>query len=310
MGLARAARAASPRHFLIVAFDLIYLLLVAAILSLVLFSMNQRRASPIIAIFVRWLRWLIFAFGGAYLAVEFQLTDRPFLGLAAALFLLWFLGETVFNWLAISALSQSSLPLFPRYVANTSGEEWPTHPRLLRMREWLRANKFARVQALRAEIGGGVNLRVSVYQDAQAAIRLQVTFVPQANGAIAVCYTLSSRTSDGMRHVTDNLHLPFGGFYPENWLVERNPWRRRLPGLVRRHRARLASAGQLVPWRGEPLEDLNHQQFELERLNTELGFLVPHNQREEFGKMTHEGRFRVWREVWMLDYFGRASRYR
>ena len=30
---------------------------------------------------------------------------------------------------------------------------------------------------------------------------------------------------------------------------------------------------------------------------------------EEFGKMTYEGRFRVWREVWMLDYFGRPTRY-
>jgi hypothetical protein len=25
--------------------------------------------------------------------------------------------------------------------------------------------------------------------------------------------------------------------------------------------------------------------------------------------MTFEGRFRVWREVWMLDYFGRSVRY-
>jgi hypothetical protein len=77
-----------------------------------------------------------------------------------------------------------------------------------------------------------------------------------------------------------------------------------------RHQRRLAAAGEIpVPWMGEPLEDLNQQQFELERLNTELGFLLPHAEREEFGKMTYEGRFRVWREVWMLDYFGRPTRY-
>ncbi|OHE88944.1 MAG: hypothetical protein A3G75_04150 [Verrucomicrobia bacterium RIFCSPLOWO2_12_FULL_64_8] len=288
--------------------DPLYLLLAAAILGLALFSLNQRMASPVVAIFVRWLRWLLFSLGGAYVVEQVDPGGRPFWVVAAALFLLWFLGETVYNWMAISALSQSPLPLFPRYVVNTSGEEWPTHFRLLRVREWLRAQKFVQVQALRAEIGG-IQLRLSVYQDRTGTTRLQVLFVPQASGAISVCYTLASRTADGLRYVTDNLYLPFGGFYPENWLVERNPWRRRLSGLVARHQARLAAAGAFAPWTGEPLEDINQQQFELERLNTELGFLFPHDQREEHGNMTHEGRFRVWREIWTLDYFGRAARY-
>jgi hypothetical protein len=291
-------------------FDQSYVLLAVAILSLVLFSLNQRLASPVIAIFVRWLRWLLFALGGAFLAVEWGWTSRPFWVLAVGLFLLWFLLETIYNWLAISALSQSPLPLFPHYVVNASGEEWPTHPRLLKVREWLRAGKFTQVQALKAELGGGVFLRVSVYQDQAARTRIQVTFVPQANGAIAVCYTLATNLSDGLRYVTDNLYLPFGGFYPENWLVERNPWSRSLPRLVARHERRLAAAGgEFASWTVEPVEDLNHQQFELERLNTELGFLLPNDQREEYGKMTYEGRFRVWREVWMLDYFGRPTRY-
>jgi len=291
-------------------FDPAYLLLAAGILSLVLFSLNQRLASPVLAIFVRWLRWLLFAFVGAFLSAQLGWSSRPFWVLAMGLFLLWFLLETIYNWLAISALSQSPLPLFPHYVVNDSGEEWPTHPRLLKVREWLRAGRFTQVEALKAELGGGVCLRVSVYQDQAARIRIQVTFVPQANGAIAVCYTLATRLHDGLRYVTDNLYLPFGGFYPENWLVERKPWSRSLPRLLARHQRRLAAGGgDFLPWDLEPLEDLNRQQFELERLNTELGFLLPRDQREEYGKMTYEGRFRVWREVWMLDYFGRPTRY-
>ena len=291
-------------------FDPVYLLLAAAILSLVLFSLNQRLASPIIAIFIRWLRWLLFTFGGAFLVIEWGWSERPFWVLATALFLVWFLLETAYNWAAITALSESPLPLFPRYTANASGEEWPTHPRLLKVREWLRAHRYSQVQSLKAEIGGGIFLRLSVYQDREAKTRIQVTFVPQANGAISVCYTLTSCMEDGLRCITDNLYLPFGGFYPENWLVERKPWRRSLPWLVARHQRRLTTSGvKLRPWTMEPLEDLNQQQFELERLNTELGFLLPHFQREEFGKMTYEGRFRVWLEVWMLDYFGRPTRY-
>lgn len=308
----RLQRVLSPVHpnASIVQFDSVYLLLAAAIVSLVLFSLNQRLASPVIAIFVRWLRWLLFAFGGAFLVTQSGWSTRPFWVLTITLFILWFLLETIYNWIAISALSQSSLPLFPRYVVNTVGDEWPTHARLLKVREWLRAQKCTQAQALKAEIGGGIYLRLSIYQDHAARTRIQVTFVPQANGAISVCYTLSSRTGDGLRYVTDNLYLPFGGFYPENWLVVRAPWCRSLPRLMKRHERRLAAAHETTEaWSVEPVEDLNQQQFELERLNTELGFLLPRDQREEFGKMTYEGRFRVWREVWMLDYFGRATRY-
>ena len=128
--------------------------------ALVLMQLNQRLASPIVALIDRWLRWLVFAFGAAYLCTAYELVDRPFWALAGAFFLVWFLGETLYNWLAISAHSLSTLPLFPRYSVNSTGEEWPVQPRLLKIREWLRAEGFRQVQALKAEIGGGVFLRV------------------------------------------------------------------------------------------------------------------------------------------------------
>lgn len=287
-----------------------YFILGAIAASLILMQVNQRLASPVLSILDRWLRWLVFTFGAAQLCVDFQLIDRPFWAVALAFFLIWFMGETLYNWLAIAAHSLSPLPLFPRYAINTSGEEWPVQPRLLKMREWLRAQGFRQVQALRAEIGGGVHLRVSIYQDAQATLRVQVTFIPQASGAISVCYAVTSMAADGSRYLTDNLHIPFGGFYPENWFVERAPWRRSLPGLIARHRARLAKAKVAVaPFESEPLADLNAVQHELDQLNTELGFLHPHAEREDLGKFTHEGRYRVWKEIWMLNYLGRAARY-
>jgi hypothetical protein len=181
---------------------------------------------------------------------------------------------------------------------------------LLKIREWLRAQGFRQVQALKAEIGGGIYLRVSVYQDAQAMVRVQVTFLPQANGAISVCFAVTSITADGERYLTDNLYIPFAGFYPESWFVERSPWRRSLRGLLGRHRARISAAGvTTVPFSSEPLADLNAAQSELDALNTELGFLHAHAEREELGKITHEGRYRVWKEIWMLNYLGRAARY-
>src|SRR3954471_3751613 len=198
-----------------------YLILAAILVSLVLMQVNQRMASPLLSIADRWIRWLVFAFGAAQLCRGFGWNCWPFWSLTAAFFLVWFLGETLYNWLAITAHSLSPLPLFPRYTVNSTGEEWPVQPRLLRVREWLRAQGFRQVQALKAEIGGGVFLRVSIYQDPSATIRAQVTFIPQASGAISVCYALTSRGADDGFYLTDNLYIPFGGFFPENWFVER-----------------------------------------------------------------------------------------
>lgn len=278
------------------------------VISLVLMQINQRMASPVLSIADRWLRWLVFAFGAALLCRTYELVDRPYWVLAVVFFVVWFLTETLYNWLMITAESLSPLPLFPRYVENNSGEEWPVQPRLLRVREWLRTQGFRQVQALKAEIGGGIFLRASVYQDAAATVRVQVTFLPHANGAISVCYGLTSIAADGSRYVTDNLYIPFGGFFPENWFVERRPWSRSLPALLQRHRARLAGV-EIVPFASEPVTEINTAQHELDLLNTELGFLHPHAQREDLGKFTQAGRYRVWKEIWMLNYLGRSARY-
>jgi hypothetical protein len=253
---------------------------------------------------------VVFALGGAQICVQFELINRPYWALVALFFIVWLLGETLFCWLSIHALSVSPLPLFPRYVPNVGGDEWPTQPRFLKVREWLRGQGFKQVQALKAEIGGGIFLRISVYQEPAATTRVQVTFIPQSSGAITVCYVISSLTEDGSRFVTDNLYVPFAGFYPEHWFVERLPWRRSLPRLLARHRARLAQAkAKPEPFTADPLADFNATQQELDRLNTELGFLHPQPSRAEHGKITHEGRYRVWKEIWMLNYFGRALKY-
>ena len=65
----------------------------------------------------------------------------------------------------------------------------------------------------------------------------------------------------------------------------------------------------LTPVLVEPIADLNDTQRELDRVNTELGFLNPQGAREDHGKISNEGRYRVWKEIWMLNYLGRAARY-
>lgn len=280
------------------------------VISLLLQLLNSRVLLPAVTIAIRWVRWVLFSLVVAYLADQLQWTDRPVWAVAVIGFLGWFLVESIYHWLAIRALSLSSLPLFPRFVVNTSGEEWPTQRRLFSIREWLRREKFHLVQSLKSEIAPGIFVRLSVYQDPANLIRLQVSFIPQPGGVVALCYTLSSRTVDDVRYVTDNLHLPFGGFYPENWLVERRPWSRRIGRLLARHRQRIGQEGvALTPWTTDPLDDLNRQQGQLEKVNTELGFLHGQREREEYGKISTEGRYRVWKEIWLLNYLGRTVGY-
>lgn len=281
------------------------------VVLLLLFYLNLRMASPVLAIPIRWLRWILFALFMAQTNVQLKIVDRPFWVVALVVFLLWFLLESGFNWLKVSAISLSPMPLFPRYAVNTSGDEWPTQKRLLRVRDWLREHGFVHVEALKAELGGGIWLRASVYQSRDNTVRLHVLFVPQENGAITACYSLASCTASNRRYITDNLYIPFGGFYPENWHVDRNPWARNLSHLIDRHEARMAKARETMePWDVSPIDDINQQQQHMEAINMELGYLLPHAEREEFGKITPEGKFRIWKEAWLLDYLGMAGRYR
>ena len=97
-------------------------LVLAAIFSLILLvQLNLRLASPIIAIADRWIRWIVFPFVIARFCQSYGLIDRPLWVLAVSGFILWFLFETLYNWLAIAALSVSPYPLFPKYSINSSG---------------------------------------------------------------------------------------------------------------------------------------------------------------------------------------------
>lgn len=290
--------------------DPVYLIYAAMLVSVVLIQINRRTMSPIITLVNRWLRWGIFATGGAYIFWWLQLTNHPYWVLVAIFAALWFLGETLHNWIAIKALSASDRPLSTKFSASDSGEEWPTQPRFLKMRDELRARNFTHVQSVRSEIIEGVYMRMSVYHDARAETRLQITFIPHPSGAMVNFSSCASVTSAGHRFVTDNAFMPFAGFYPDTYFLERNPWRCSLAGLLDRHAKRLAQNGEpLVAFTTNPVDELNNEQNAIEQLNVKLGFFRPYHEREEFGKFTSAACYRVWKEMWTLSYLGRSARY-
>lgn len=284
-------------------------LLGLAFLVLVLTWLSWRTGSPVVAIFTRWSRWLFIAAAVAWMNLMFGFIDREIWVVGLAAFVLWPLLETTYHWLAISALSHADLPLFPRFRA-AERDEWPNQTRFIRLREWLRSQGFRHRTAAVGYLDDDAIMRVSLYEDEARTIRLQVVFLPHFSGAPTVCLIATSTAADGTLLFTDNLFLPFGGFYPENWLLARSPWRRSPRRLLALHRRRMARLP--LTWEAQeedPVEELNRQQQRLERINLELGFLTAHEEREERGKITREGRYRIWSELWLLNYLGRPRSY-
>jgi len=280
------------------------------VVSLVLTKVNHYFASPVLSLVNRWVRWVIVAGALAEISLYFGWFDRSFGILYIVYFITWFWLDSIYRWLTIHAISVSPLPLFPRFIVNRSGDEWPVQKRFLKLREILRENHFNPVQALRAEVATSFYLRVSVYHDLTAKTRLQVSFLPQPMGNISICFHFASQLANGTCLVTDNHYLPFAGFYAESWFIHRKPNVRNFLRLLRYHEQRVIQSGQpTLEWSREPREDLNAQQADLERLNTELGFLLPHSEHEEHGRISYEGRYRVWKEMLSLNYFGRAAKY-
>lgn len=284
-----------------------YLLFSLALISVLLPVMAARYTLPLLQVVARWVRWFLFAACFAFIAYAFEFSYRPAWVLFVTGFFLWFIIETGYNWVAIQALSRSDLPLFPAFQPNRDGDEWPADRIFIDLKDWLKEMGFRRMAALKAELFPGAVLRASIYESEDGLTRLQVLFLPKRQGGATACYTLQTKGADDTRLITDNQFLPYGGYYPENWKLCRRPLIGSAQGLLRLHHKRVLNTRiQPVPFDEAPLEQLNEQQRILERLNTETGFLVPRPRQEEEGKFTSEGRYRLWKEMWTLAYFGKS----
>jgi hypothetical protein len=290
-------------------------LLLLGLLALTLHWTARRLASPLLAIPGRWAMWSFAGLAGGLLLQAWFFPAHPYWALAVVGLLLAFLVEMSVQWLAIHALSRSDYPLFPRFRNCPEGDTWPSHQRFLAIKDWLKSRGFTRLQFIETDTGPLVRLRVAVYQTADAALRAHVYFLPYQAGGLLACVGFQSELADGRRLITDNLHVPFGGFYPEAWHVERTPWRRTPAVLYERHLARLdAARTQVVAQRLAADDAANRDQRTIEQLNRELGFLTTPSRgddeaADEQGRISAPGRQRLWLELWLLNYCGRCLRY-
>ena len=267
-----------------------------------------RIGNPLLHIANRWLRWVLIAMLFALLLHKPDWTgqSRSIPALFAIAFLAWFLLETMFNWAKISTFSRSGYPLFPRYTHNHDGDEWPVHQAAIQVKEWLSANGFTKVQSLKFGASETFTLRTTFYQDAEGFCRIQIHFLPPNPSGRIMFYAISNIMEEGTRFTTDNISMPFAIFVPENWEMQRKPLILSLPNLLALHGQRVEASGTTpVRWDVDPMDDLEQQRRRLERVNLDHGFLHSSDNHEEYGRLTSEGRYRMWKEMWLLSYLGR-----
>ncbi len=285
-------------------------LLITGLLMILLIWWGQKSTSLIATVCARWMRWIFASLAIAHFSQALVFPAYPEWILVTSGALLWFLLETSYNYLVVNALSRSGLPLFPRFQESDSQESWPAGKPFIRLRDAIRQRGFSRAQTLVSKIGGQTLIRLVVFRDEAGTTQLSVFILTTSPARLGVALSLHSETVSGRRLITDNVSLPFGGFYPPDWALERHPFRRNLENLYNRHRSRIDAQGEeLVPLEASPLERLNEDQSRLEKLNRELGFLNDHAAEEEQGKISPEGRYRVWKEIWTLGYLGRPRHY-
>ena len=284
-----------------------YTLLGLASLSLLLPILGRWVRLPLLSLFSRWIRWSLFAAVFAFLLDHFQISSRPDWVHFVTGCAVWFLLETGYNWIAIKILSRSDLPFFPHFRRNQAEDNWPVDKYLVELKEWLQKNNYRPLDSFKAELYEGVYLRASIYEDSQSMTRIQVLFIPKGKETATTCYTISTNVEDGRRFITDNNFLPYGGYYPANWYICRRPLTGSLQCLLKWHHRRLLQNNlKPVPFEEDPLNEINNQQRTLEKLNTEAGLLIPRPHQEEEGRLTYKGRYRLWKEMWTLAYFGKS----
>ena len=283
--------------------ELTLLLLAVYCLSHIL---SKQLPIRIIRLFSHWARWLTFACAFSLMLTYFEWSNRAdwihfISGLAA-----WFILETLYYKISIHMLNISEMDLFPKYKNDTNENLWPINKEVLKIKDLLSQEGFKEEETLKAEIIAHLVIRQAVFLDETRKVRLNVLFIPNAKNEIKLFYSLFSHKTSGEYLLTDNQNMPFGGYYPDHWTVNRYPISHSLKKLLKKHREAMSeSEGEWSELEGDIRTKSNRLQWELEKKNREMGFLNEPN-REDKQQISSEGCFRIWIEMWLLAYFGKT----
>lgn len=268
-----------------------------------LHRLQRSLPSPVNRLIVRWVRLIGI---GLFIGLLFKVTffaETPFWRLYVMGVLFWLFVESGYVWIYILAWDKSELPLFPS-IREVERVEWPANHRFFLIKDWIREHHYSLQACFQYRYEEEVLQQVLVYQSEDALTRLQVIIVSDASGVILDQVVFASVSDSGELWVTDNVFMPFGGVYPETWRVQRHPAVRKISKIASMHerRKQQADSENWIPFEVQVSDWLFDMQQTLERVNVNAGILNERTDRDEFGKMTGEGRYRIWKELLLLNY--------
>ena len=283
--------------------ELTLLLLAVYVITHIL---SKQLPMRVLGLIKHWMRWMSFACAFSLILVVFEWSSRPDWVHFVSGLALWFMLETVFYKVSIHMMNVSEMELFPKYKNDTDENLWPINKEVLKVKDLLSKEGFKFEETLKAHIVSHITIRQAIFLDEARKIRLNVLFVPNAQNQIKLFYSLFSTKGSGENLITDNQNMPFGGFYPEHWTVNRFPLCHSLGQLLKKHRKAIEEAKDTWSLLDEDIRTKSNKlQRELEIKNREMGFLnLPNN--EDKQKISPDGCFRIWTEMWLLAYFGKT----
>ncbi len=268
--------------------------------------LTRERQSLRMQVARRWFGFSAMSCLCGYVLFRFGWIDRSLPICLAVSGLGLLLIETAYQWMLVRALSRSEWPLFPRFKSTGDGTGWPVDRKILRIKGRLESLGYRTRDILEAPIFPEFVVRLYTMENASRTIRAQLLCLPRGRRSPSCYISFLSTDADEQRRVTDNVAVPFGGYYPSKWSLQRHPWMESPRRLEALHQRGIEKSGfVVVPFESEPLEDINASQELLESVNRESGFLRSRMD-DSPDRISSDGRYRIWKEILLVNYLGRT----
>ncbi len=280
--------------------------IVVAIAALMLLNiglgMANRRAIPSawLSFIGRWIRCAFFSLA-IFVLLRHILPDRHGALLLIGSVVVYFFALSVLYWIQLSVFNMADFSEGRRYVKCDSA--WRPEPPLLKLKRILQERGFSQIGAFKASCDNFDMVYATVFQNVGACVRLVVAFVPY--GDIWRCVSSAeSILENGKTIYTEASQLPFGLEYPDNYDAKKVVLKSNPLSLLDMHLARLDSAESVpVPFESGAEEFINGQNLKIEKYNRKLGLINPPDMEEEYGYLSQDGKYRVWVEMVLVNYF-------
>lgn len=282
--------------FLLVSFTLLFV-------SILISYGNLFWGVPLISLLNRWARWFFGSFFVASVIFYFGWLDRS-LGVIWILMVFgWFLLETFYSWILIGTLNQKRVKIFPSYCLSKK-DEWPLSKKCIELKEKLDKIGFKKKVFTRAYMSDDFYLRCVFCHSKDSVTRLQILLIPLPMKGFRPTYCATTLLENGESIITENNTLGFWGIFPKEWKIKRYPLINSVESLIKEHEKSIRE--QKIPIKKLKeeieIEEVNEMQRKLEVLNVEEGIFHPRNKMAEQGQLTKQGRYKVWKSLWLANY--------